>query len=584
MKRGFPSVRNVSVTFKFVAAFLSILTVSMLASGLYLYLRLSESAISQAQNIMQQNVVQTRDSVLDKVKIIEDISRLFISDIKLQTFLGEPFENEPLQYEDYSSNIIPFVENIVRQNPFIHSLRIFMNNETIPEVYDSFYGIWRVRNQPWAAEPFSGWRGLHTGNLIINEPPAAHPEEVFSYLQPINSIRYSDQVGVLEIEVKKNVLFDVLESGAAGQDGSIAAVDEAGNIVVGTGGIQGAAQLPQGGIFNRVMDVNGQSSIVISVPIERLDLRLVGVFPVSAFNDEVTKSVRSIVFVLAVALAVFGVVVYLITNFLLSRLKVLVKAMKQVREDRLSVSVPVKGNDEFTQIAVSFNMMTKRMHDLVETVYKSRLMEREADLRALESQVNPHFLYNTLATITWVARKEKASEVVRIANSLAQFYRLVLNKGRTEIPVKKEIDMVKAYLEIEKFRFEDMFDVVYRIDEKVYEYGSIKNILQPLVENALVHGIQPKRSRGTLIVKAGLEGDMIYYTVIDDGVGMHPQRIKEVQAGEIEQTSGSGYAVRNIMERLRGYYGDRQRFEIVSRPGVGTAITILFAKERPNDA
>ncbi|CAM4454707.1 two-component system sensor histidine kinase YesM [Paenibacillus endophyticus] len=587
--------RNLSVTWKFVATFLCILAVSLSACGIYLYLQLSGSAVSQAQMVMEQNLLQTRNSLMNKMNMIQNISKLLTSDIRLQTFLGSDFNKNSFAYDDYTSNISPYVENVLRQNPSVHSLRVYMTNPSIPEIYDSFYQISRIEDQPWVREVTSddtnifGWRGLHTEKLLLNIPKRGQPENVFSFYQKINSIRYFDTVGLLEIEILESDLFDILNSESTGQIGELFMIDRDNHVVSSNkSGLfkqqitdEGLAQLPIDTGFNQVLKVNGRKSVVISVPLHDLELRLIGIFPVSGLNEKVKESAFSITGILLIALVVLGFVVYFITNALLSRLKRIVLAMKRVKEGSLTVSVPVQSNDEFSQIAISFNHMTERIHELVETVYKSQLMEREAELKALESQVNPHFLYNTLATISWVARKANSTEIVHLSGALAQFYRLVLNKGRREILIKDELEMVKAYLAIQKFRFEEMFDVVYDIDERVYEYCVVKNILQPIVENALNHGIEPKRDRGTLQIKASLEADdMLCFKVIDDGVGMSKERLAALLVGNIERTSGSGYAVKNITERLNSYYGDKHAFRIHSAPGIGTSVMITFAKER----
>lgn len=587
--------RNLSVTWKFVATFLCILAVSLSASGIYLYLQLSGSAISQAQIVMEQNLLQTRNSVMNKMNMIQNISKLLTSDIRLQTFLGSDFNNNSFAYDDYTSNISPYVENVLRQNPNVHSLRVYMTNPSIPEVYDSFYQISRIKDQQWVSEVtkndanISGWRGLHAEKFLLNIPKRGEPENVFSFYQKINSIRYFDTVGLLEIEISESDLFDILNTESTGQIGDIFMIDRESNVVSSNKSAlfkqkitdAGLAGIPLETAFNQVLKVNGRKSVVISVPLHDLGLRLIGIFPVSGLNEKVKETAFSITGILLIALVVLGFIVYVITNALLSRLKMIVLAMKRVKEGSLTVSVPVQSNDEFSQIAISFNHMTERIHELVETVYKSQLMEREAELKALESQVNPHFLYNTLATISWVARKAKSTEIVHLSGALAQFYRLVLNKGRREILIKDELEMVKAYLAIQKFRFEEMFDVFYDIDERVYEYCVVKNILQPIVENALNHGIEPKRDRGTLQIKASLEAnDMLCFKVIDDGVGMSKERLAALLVGNIERTSGSGYAVKNITERLNSYYGDKHAFHIHSAPGIGTSVMITFAKER----
>ena len=587
--------RNLSVTWKFVATYLCILAVSLSACGIYLYTQLSGSAISQAQIVMEQNLLQTRNSIMNKMDMIQNISKLLTSDIRFQTFLGSEFNNNSFAYDDYTSNINPYVENVLRQNPYVHSLRVYMTNQAIPEIYDSFYQIDRIATQEWVQRVVkdetnvSGWRGLHPEKVLLNIPKRGEPEDVFSFYQKINSFRYVDMVGLLEIEILESELFDISSSESTGDIGALFMLDEQNNVVSSNNNELYKHKITDASLkelsltpsINTVLKVDGRKSVVISVPFDDLGLRLIGIFPVSSLNEKVKESAFSITGILLIALVVLGFIVYFITNALLSRLKMIVLAMKRVKEDSLTVSVPVQSNDEFSQIAISFNMMTERIHELVETVYKSQLMEREAELKALESQVNPHFLYNTLATISWVARKANSAEIVHLSGALAQFYRMVLNKGRHEILIKNELEIVKAYLDIQKFRFEEMFDVVYEIDERVYEYYVVKNILQPIVENALNHGIEPKRDRGTLIIKAYIEDDdILCFKVIDDGVGMTKERLVALNAGNIEQTSGSGYAVKNIAERLSSYYGDRHTFHIHSAPGIGTSVKITFAKER----
>ncbi|MCI3923103.1 sensor histidine kinase [Paenibacillus sp. TRM 82003] len=588
--------RNVSVTWKFVFAYSAILAVSLAASGIYLYSRLVDTAVEQAQQVMEYNLIQTRDSIVEKTALVENIASLVTSDIKLQSFLGTTFTNDPLEYEDYRSNVTPFVDNVLRQNPYIHSLRIFMYNETIPEVYDSFYRVERLGTpNPYATwvesvGRLSGWRGVHPAIVIVRSPSAPEAGGVFSYYAPIQSFRYSDQVGFLEIEMKQDVMFEVLSALPTSGVGDVFVVDAEGAVVSGLPGARGEAgsleaigigDLPLHAGSNRVLELAGKPSIVISAPTtESLGLRVVGVFPVEAFTATVRQSARQIAVVLFAALLVLGTIVYVITAALLKRLKLLLRAMKKVKDGALTTSVPVRGNDEFSQIASSFNLMTGRIHELVETVYKIQLMEREAELRALESQVNPHFLYNTLATISWVARKGMTKDIVEISNALAKYYRLMLNKGKREILIKDEIAMVKAYLDIQKFRYEEMFDVVYDIDERVYAFTAAKNLLQPIVENALVHGIEPKRDHGTLIIQAGFVGDMLFYKVIDDGVGMRSDRLRDILEGRDVRSSGSGYAMKNIRDRLQGYYGGRHSFEMHSGPGIGTAVAIKFGKEK----
>lgn len=586
-----------SVTSKFVIIFVSILFVSLLLTGYTLYRQAAESAIEQAQTIMEQNLQQTRTSIEEKVKMMENISQIIAFDSRIQTLLDSDFINESFQLQDYRDNVAPIIDNIMRQNPYIHSIHVYMSNPQIPELYggyDGFFSISRIADDSNYRSLLddnsikSAWRSVHKEKLLLVRPDVSPVADVLSFNRKIYSFHDFGIAGLVEIEIMESELFKPLKDSVSGTVGNVYIMDESGKVVSDTIAEAYGARAEQlglgewssGGPVNLLAEVGGTRSIVISIPLEGPQLRIIGVFPVSHVVEKVQDSLYTTLFVLAAALLLLSLLVYFVTVKLLSRMKQLLKAMKQVREDSLGVSVPVTGNDEFSQMTRSFNHMTRRIHDLVERVYKSELLEREAEVKALESQINPHFLYNTLATISWVARKANAPDVTRISDSLAKFYRLVLNKGSSETLVAGELEMVKAYLVIQKFRFEERFDAVFEVDDEVKEFVTLKNILQPLVENALVHGIEPKRSHGTIIIKAGVEDGWVVLRIIDDGVGMTAPRLADIREAKSLESAGSGYALANITSRLRSHYGEEHRLELFSRPGIGTVITISFKARR----
>lgn len=591
---------NWSVTSKFVGVYVLILIVSSTITGVILYLQAYNSAISQARSVMEQNIVQTKHSIDEKVAMIENISQIIAFDSRIQTLLGSAFIKESFQLQDYRYNVAPIVDNIMRQNKYIHSIHVYMNNSTIPELfelYDGFYSMNRIRDDEEYvsfmndSKKQTDWRGLHLEKLLTVRPDVEAKADVFSYNRKIFSGRNDEINGLVEIEVTQNVLFQPLTDSIS-DVGNVLVLDGNNQVVFKNRSVfsdkvteELAHVLPgNNDKVNNITKIGGVRSIVISIPLNGPNLRLVGIFPVSHFVDKVNLSIRTMFIILIAALVVLSLLVYYLTVKLLSRMKVLLKAMKQVREGSIDVSVPVVWNDEFTQMALSFNHMTHRMHELVETVYKSELLEKDAELKALESQINPHFLYNTLATISWVARKAKAPEIINLSGSLAKIYRLVLNKGNSETLVENELEMVRAYLDIQKFRFEDRFDAIFEVDDRVRNCYTLKNILQPLVENSLIHGIEPKRSHGTIIIKALLEDNQIVLRVIDDGVGMTSDKIKDVLEGKNVISRGSGFAIANITRRLQAFYGQReQHLELYSRQGIGTVVTLSFTARGLDD-
>ncbi len=591
MKRIPLFLRNLSVSWKFILAYYLVLIIPMAFFGMYFYMKSSDDSISQAKMVMERNLLQTRASILQKVKLIENITQIITTNDSVQSVFYYEYEKENDRLKDFQFDISPMLENVHSQNNLIYSIRIFTPRTIFTEMTGSYYSIRKDDSPEKFGEVESsihkggGWVTAHCSLGNVLRTGLDEPDQVFSYsgsiLSPVSASEAS--IGTVEIEVRENLLFDMLRDTIMSKWGQIFVVNSEGTIVsnnipdlylknVSAVGITG---FDNNNAANRLEDLNGRQSIVINTPVEDIGCSIVGIFPVENFNSDARASIANLLIVLSVLSVLLGFIIYFITNALLRRLKILVKAMKQVKENNLDVSVPVNATDEFGELALNFNHMTGRIHELVETVYKIQLLERDAELKALEAQINPHFLYNTLATISWVGRRGIQDEVIRISNSLAKYYRLVLSKGGTAIAVKDEIEMVKAYLQIQKIRFGDMFDVEYRLDEEAMGCMIMKNLLQPLVENALNHGIEPKRAHGTLIIRVELKDGDLVLQVIDDGVGMDSRTLSDVSAGKVERTGG-GYAIKNVIERLRAYYEKGHTFEVFSRPGIGAQFTITI--------
>jgi len=587
-------ISNLSVSWKFILAYYLVLIIPMAFFGVYFYRRAADNSISNAKLVMERNLLQTRSSILQKIALIENISQIITANDKVQTVFYYDYQNEHDRLRDYQFEVSPIIENACRQNSLIYAIRIYTPQTIISEMVGSYYSIRKKDSPQWYDEAVrampqkNGWISARDsmGNAVWGMSKTS--EVVFSYsgsiLSPVPASEV--KIGLVEIEVRESVLFDMLRDPVTSKWGKIFVVDETGKIVSNNFPSLfhknitelGFISYEAGSSVSKVEELQGIQSIIITTPIEDIGCSIVGIFPAGNFDNDVRDSLRNLLLILAVLSVFLGVVVYIVINVLLRRVKRLVKAMKQVKENNLSVSVPVHSMDEFGELALNFNNMINRIHELVETVYKIQLMERDAELKALEAQINPHFLYNSLATISWAARKNGANEIVRISNSLAKFYRLVLSKGGRIITVKDEIDMVRSYLEVQKIRFREMFDAVFRLDEDAMESKVLKNLLQPLVENALNHGIEPKRAHGTLVISVERRQEYLVLQVIDDGVGMDGRTLAEVMAGQVERTAG-GYAVKNIMERLKAYYNNGHKFEVFSRPGIGSQFIITIRLE-----
>ena len=234
--------------------------------------------------------------------------------------------------------------------------------------------------------------------------------------------------------------------------------------------------------------------------------------------------------------------------------------------------------DEIGDLINGYNSMSKRLDETVNEVYQSKIKEKEYEMRALQAQINPHFLYNSLSMINWKALEAEQEDISRITLSLSTFYRTALNKGKNILLVKDEIANIKSYLDIQLAMHDNSFDVVYDIDDSILKYETLNLILQPLLENAIGHGIDVKTDgRGEIRIEGRENGDFIDFTVSDNGIGM-----TKTQAALILSKSSNGYGVSNVNERIKLYYGEKYAVKIESTPGAGTKVMLHFPKRVEN--
>jgi two-component system sensor histidine kinase YesM len=256
-----------------------------------------------------------------------------------------------------------------------------------------------------------------------------------------------------------------------------------------------------------------------------------------------------------------------------------------ITKDDLQALVTHNNVDEITEMGMSFNIMIGRVRELLDAKVKEQEDLKKAELRALQAQINPHFLYNTLDTIIWMAESKKTNQVIEIVRALSNFFRISLSKGRDWITIGEEIERTRSYLTIQKMRYRDIVDYQIEMDEGVAGNTVLKLVLQPLVENALYHGIKNKRQGGTIMVRAKpLKEDQILLQVEDNGIGFTPEKLAQLQTeladdtGEIKLESGFG--IGNVNKRIKLYYGREYGVSIKSECHAGTCVTIVIPARR----
>ncbi|MBP5198416.1 MAG: sensor histidine kinase [Lachnospiraceae bacterium] len=396
-----------------------------------------------------------------------------------------------------------------------------------------------------------------------------------------------EDYSILVFAIKKKYLMNIIKKEAEKRQTAVLILDTEGRSVVDAGnpdwltdsqkktlreeiaghterGFEGEFEKDRLGIHIRKMDTTGWNIVYI------YDMNIL-----YRQTGEIRK-VAGILFVITV------IVVFFMANFVAGTvtkpLRTLAKTMDNAIENNMTVQFHTKYNDEVAELGTNFSRLMTRISKLLADVKLAESQKHAEELKALQAQINPHFLYNTLDMVYWMAKMEKQDRIANLIADLADFFRLSLNKGEDITYVKKEIDHVRKYMEIQKVRMDGKFDFRIDVEEGLENEKVPKLILQPVVENALIHGFENIDYSGFISIRVKRNGDRICFTVKDNGKGMDSSLCDRLNRGEndVKDRDSHGYAIANVMERIKLYSGVENALHFISSPDNGTEIEIVF--------
>ncbi|NBD24932.1 cache domain-containing sensor histidine kinase [Paenibacillus glycinis] len=429
-------------------------------------------------------------------------------------------------------------------------------------------------------------------HAIANNNTNLDPVPVISLLRKIrNSEQTTEIIGIIELNIRKDIVDEILQKANITNDGVVYIQNSNGAIVSCSNmdnyhrispdpaliqDTRNALDTGDAGMSWNNATIGSGEHVVKTRAIENTDWTMVTAIPVSEiFRQSIRIRDLMLVLMLVCGLLSYGLA-YLITGATVKRILLLKKKMRLVQEGVLNVEVQSAIPDEIGELADSFNHMVKRIRLLVQEQYQNGKEIKNLELKALQAQINPHFLYNTLEMINWKAIDNDVPDIAVISQSLAKFYKLSLNKGKDIVAVEDEINHIRAYVQIQNLRFDNKIKLDVRVAPELYACDILKLILQPLVENAIIHGILEARNsqEGTITVTGRLERGEIVLTVRDDGVGMPSEQAESLLAGGIADPDVQGYGIRNIDHRIKLCYGQEYGLAYRSSPGDGTEVEI----------
>ncbi|MBO9596433.1 MAG: sensor histidine kinase [Cohnella sp.] len=420
----------------------------------------------------------------------------------------------------------------------------------------------------------------HVQNVIRNEYGW-----VVSLSRELKSTDGITAEGVFLVDLNLSIINDICSNINLGKKGYLFIVDEAGNIVYHPQQQLIDSKLRTERIADVVHAANGSSFAandgdgkrIYSVQDTKFGWKIAGVAYTSDLIASQQDMRNSILLYSLLGLTVSLIISVWLSHRLTKPIKVLQSDMKQVEKGNFDIQTEIGQMNEIGQLGRTFNLMVSRTKTLMEQTIQNQESKRKSELLLLQSQINPHFLYNTLDSIVWMAEQKQHEEVVLMTSALAKLFRAGIAKDQELVPIRVEVEHITNYLLIQKMRYNDELDYSIEIDDSILHYKTLKILLQPFVENAIYHGIRQVYGQedGRIVVRGKASGERITFEVEDNGRGMTPEQLARLR---MPDKGDKGIGIRNVNERIKLFFGHEYGIQIRSEIEVGTCVTITIPK------
>ncbi|WP_068617254.1 cache domain-containing sensor histidine kinase [Paenibacillus tuaregi] len=553
-------------------SFMLVTIITVLLVSIMLYNRFSKSS--------EENTVLNIGQIIDQVNSNLEFYVLGMKDIF--QVVEESVGNAPLiSGEQLRSQL----GTILKTRQDLVSIALFTKDGQL---------VWNTPNEqmrPNSRLTRQGWFEAaqeHPGLLQFSAP---HIQNVFKspyrwVVSMSKEITYTDggakKKGILDVDINFRTIDELSKRVSLGKKGYVYIIDGVGNMVY-----HPQQQLIYAGLKyenlepvlnyqygNYTDDSTGEERIITIKTVQPTGWKVVGV----TYADEIMTTKKDLntfmIGFLLIMLSIVLIVSVLVSYRIAKPLRTLERSVKKVEKGDFGAIIDVSGAYEVEQLSKRFNLMIRRIRELMDQIILEQEAKRKSELEVLQAQINPHFLYNTLNSVTRMAEMGRKEEVVTTITSLSRFFRISLSKGSNIIPVQDELEHIRNYLIIQKIRFKNKFQYAIEAQDEALSCMTLKLILQPLVENAIHHGIEMMVDEGFIGIYAWIEEESLFIRVTDNGIGMSEDVLRGILSGKSRQDSGSGVGVRNVHERISLYYGKPYGLTFESELEEGTSVTV----------
>lgn len=577
---------------KLMVSFLSVFLVTITVIGTLFYMNTIQENKRQTLSLTNNTIAQITQNIDFYVEDMERLSLDIFGDPLVQRVLRNP-NGKGLEHQQDIYDLNYYLANLSSPWPEIQGIYIFskagpiyyVNNENGPKIG------YRLSEEPWYSSvktnkepPIFLWpTGPETTVFHSNT-------QVFSLVRSINDKITNRLLGFLKMDLNIEIMKDILVSPAESNSNlHTLIIDQSGNVIYDTTGkltkqkldfsIPNLYSMDQS---SGELQIHGQKFLYSFLKSSVTNWTTLALIPTNSMIYKLNQIRNLTLLLVLISIVIISIITYLISTRITHPMRQVIHVMRQVESGNMRVRFKeTTYQNEIGLLSNVFNKMLDSLQHLMQQVYESEIREKDAKLLALQAQINPHFLFNTLNIIRAIGRRKGISEVSEMAESLAELFRYSMKDWGTPVPLKEELNHVQNYMSIQQIRFRDRFKFDCNVPEHLAHMKVVKLSIQPLVENAVIHGLEGKKSDGVVEITAESIQGILEIKVIDNGIGIDEDTLTAIrtalQESEIYKntpTANLGIGIINIHRRIRLMYGEEYGLFIESSPGAGTMVGI----------
>ncbi len=562
MKRMIKFFRNMKFRYKLITTYILLGIIPMTIMGLVWYNQTRTILMKQEKSSIENYLTQAVSNMDNQLRIYNNLSDYIAFNQQISHVVSHEYDSYYDMYNQFSNVLDPMLASLKYFHSDINQITIYTKNNVVKH-NTTLAPITEIENEDWYK--------IIKGNNDIHWFVSQDEKKVFC-ARNIPTLENNYEVGVLYVQVDYEKLFESFKQMNDSNYG-IFIMDELGNNIFNFDQFEDPNKSRKMTFdeFNKGIGKENIYTIVTAHSVNNnwtVSLYKPQKLIYESTNFMITGNVIAIMLLIVFSIIITSV----LSKVMVSGLEKLRANMEEVEKGNMEITVKSNNEDEVGALIRGFEKMIIQIKALIEDVYESRLIQKDYEMKALQAQINPHFLYNSLSLINWMALETDQEDISKITLSLSTFYRTALNKGKNILRVRDEIKNMRSYLDIQLMMHDHEFDVDVEIDECILDHNILNLILQPLIENAIDHGIDLKTDgRGGIKIIGKKQNDEIVLIVSDNGVGMSKE-----QAESILTNKSNGYGVKNVNERIKLYYGEQYQLKIESEIGIGTKVKVTI--------